>query len=304
MRKLKKWIAITVGVLLIAGILRLLLFTSCYIPNQGMEDSLKQGDHIIINKTSYGFTTPFSNKVIGARSPKQGDIVLFYNPANTQAPLHQKEIYTSRCMGLPGDTLLVNAQFEIEQEDLFFSPDQKKQYSYSSRYKATIDSVINLLEITVNPASELNDSLVQSLSSYEYYLIAQKLGREDSITVKDLSDNLEYHFVIPKKGESIKVEPWNIALIHNTILLHERKTTTVKSNKLWVENQPVESYRFGQNYYWMVAGNSKNTVDSRQFGLVPQSHIIGKASFIWFSKDPNQGLFSGYRWNRIFQPIY
>ena len=304
MRKLKKWIAITVGVLLIAGILRLLLFTSCYIPNQGMEDSLKQGDHIIINKTSYGFTTPFSNKVIGARSPKQGDIVLFYNPANTQAPLHQKEIYTSRCMGLPGDTLLVNAQFEIEQEDLFFSPDQKKQYSYSSRYKATIDSVINLLEITVNPASELNDSLVQSLSSYEYYLIAQKLGREDSITVKDLSDNLEYHFVIPKKGESIKVEPWNIALIHNTILLHERKTTTVKSNKLWVENQPVESYRFGQDYYWMVAGNSKNTVDSRQFGLVPQSHIIGKASFIWFSKDSNQGLFSGYRWNRIFQPIY
>lgn len=304
MRKLKKWIAITVGVLLIAGILRLLLFTSCYIPNQGMEDSLKQGDHIIINKTSYGFTTPFSNKVIGARSPKQGDIVLFYNPANTQAPLHQKEIYTSRCMGLPGDTLLVNAQFEIEQEDLFFSPDQKKQYSYSSRYKATIDSVINLLEITVNPASELNDSLVQSLSSYEYYLIAQKLGREDSITVKDLSDNLEYHFVIPKKGESIKVEPWNIALIHNTILLHERKTTTVKSNKLWVENQPVESYRFGQDYYWMVAGNSKNTVDSRQFGLVPQSHIIGKASFIWFSKDPNQGLFSGYRWNRIFQSIY
>jgi signal peptidase I len=304
MRKLKKWIAITVGVLLIAGILRLLLFTSCYIPNQGMEDSLKQGDHIIINKTSYGFTTPFSNKVIGARSPKQGDIVLFYNPANTQAPLHQKEIYISRCMGLPGDTLLVNAQFEIEQEDLFFSPDQKKQYSYSSRYKATIDSVINLLEITVNPASELNDSLVQSLSSYEYYLIAQKLGREDSITVKDLSDNLEYHFVIPKKGESIKVEPWNIALIHNTILLHERKTTTVKSNKLWVENQPVESYRFGQDYYWMVAGNSKNTVDSRQFGLVPQSHIIGKASFIWFSKDPNQGLFSGYRWNRIFQPIY
>ena len=289
MRKLKKWIAITVGVLLIAGILRLLLFTSCYIPNQGMEDSLKQGDHIIINKTSYGFTTPFSNKVIGARSPKQGDIVLFYNPANTQAPLHQKEIYISRCMGLPGDTLLVNAQFEIEQEDLFFSPDQKKQYSYSSRYKATIDSVINLLEITVNPASELNDSLVQSLSSYEYYLIAQKLGREDSITVKDLSDNLEYHFVIPKKGESIKVEPWNIALIHNTILLHERKTTTVKSNKLWVENQPVESYRFGQDYYWMVAGNSKNTVDSRQFGLVPQSHIIGKASFIWFSKDPNQG---------------
>ncbi|WP_018108146.1 signal peptidase I [Bacteroides propionicifaciens] len=304
MRKLKKWIAITVGVLLIAGILRLLLFTSCYIPNQGMEDSLKQGDHIIINKTSYGFTTPFSNKVIGDRSPKQGDIVLFYNPANTQAPLHQKEIYTSRCMGLPGDTLLVNAQFEIEQEDLFFSPDQKKQYSYSSRYKATIDSVINLLEITVNPASERNDSLVQSLSSYEYYLIAQKLGREDSITVKDLSDNLEYHFVIPKKGESIKVEPWNIALIHNTILLHERKTTTVKSNKLWVENQPVESYRFGQDYYWMVAGNSKNTVDSRQFGLVPQSHIIGKASFIWFSKDPNQGLFSGYRWNRIFQPIY
>lgn len=304
MRKLKKWIAITVGVLLIAGILRLLLFTSCYIPNQGMEDSLKQGDHIIINKTSYGFTIPFTNKVIGAKSPKQGAIVLFYNPANIQESLQQKEVYISRCIGLPGDTLMVNAQFQIEQEDLFFSPDQKKQYSYSKQYKVAVDSVISLLEIAVNPATELNDSLVQSLSSYEYYLIAQKLGSEDSIVIKDLSDNLEYPFVIPKKGVSIKVENWNIALIHNTILLHEGKNTTVKDNELWVDGQPVESYRFRQDYYWMVAGNSKNTVDSRQFGLVPQSHIIGKASFIWFSKDPNQGLFSGYRWNRIFQPIY
>lgn len=304
MRNLKRWIIITVGVLLVAGALRLLLFTSCYIPNQGMEDSLKQGDHIIINKTSYGFTIPLTHKRVGSKSPKQGDIVLFYNPANVQNSIQDKEIYISRCMGLPGDTLLVNAKFQVEEEELFFNPDQKKQYRYHKEDQAKVDSVTRELELSVSLATEQADSLIQSLSSYEYYLIEQKLNEEVIILPQDLNINLEYPFVIPKKGSTLEVEDWNRAIIHNTILLHENKQTSIKENQLWVEGRPIDKYTFSQNYYWMVAGNSKNTRDSRQFGLVPQSHLIGKASFIWFSKDPNQGLFSGYRWNRIFQPIY
>lgn len=304
MRKLKKWIVITVGVLLFAGILRLLLFTSCYIPNSGMEDSLKQGDHIIINKTSYGLSLPFTKKVFALKSPKQGDIVLFYNPANVQSPIHQKEVFISRCMGLPGDTLLVNAQFELEQESIFFSPDQKKQYRYHKQNKARIDSLTSLLGLTLSTASLEMDSIRQSLSSYEHYLLEQRLGNEDIIVLQDENINLEYPFIIPQKGVSIQVKPWNMALIHNTIMLHENKNVSIKDHQLWVEGHPVESYTFAQNYYWMVSGNSKNTLDSRQFGLVPENHLIGEASFIWFSKDPKQGLLSGYRWNRVFQPIY
>lgn len=42
---------------------------------------------------------------------------------------------------------------------------------------------------------------------------------------------------------------------------------------------------FTKDYYWMASNNSVNLSDSRLFGFVPQDHIIGKASLIWFSKE-------------------
>lgn len=78
----------------------------------------------------------------------------------------------------------------------------------------------------------------------------------------------------------------------------------MKENQLYINGQIIQEYQFTQDYYWMSSNNSLNLSDSRQFGFVPHSHLIGKASFIWFSKDPNHSLFSGYRWNRIFKSIY
>lgn len=34
-------------------------FTSCTIPSTGMENSLHQGERVLVNKWSYGFRVPF-----------------------------------------------------------------------------------------------------------------------------------------------------------------------------------------------------------------------------------------------------
>ena len=51
------------------------------------------------------------------------------------------------------------------------------------------------------------------------------------------------------------------------------------------------------------ANNAINLSDSRLFGFVPEDHIIGKASAIWFSKEKGTGPFSGYRWGRIWKKV-
>ena len=52
-------------------------------------------------------------------------------------------------------------------------------------------------------------------------------------------------------------------------------------------------YIFRKDYYWMASNNPVNLSDSRLFGLVPHDHLVGRASYIWYS----------HRKERIFQPV-
>jgi signal peptidase I len=45
-------------------------------------------------------------------------------------------------------------------------------------------------------------------------------------------------------------------------------------------------------------------LDSRFWGFVPATHIVGKPVFIWFSWDSNaDGFFNKVRWERLFTTV-
>src|ERR1044072_9266576 len=73
--------------LLIALVLRVLLFQPFTIPSASMEPTLLEGDYIIVSKFSYGYSRhsiPFSPEIIKGRiferAPKRGDIIVFKLP--------------------------------------------------------------------------------------------------------------------------------------------------------------------------------------------------------------------------------
>jgi|GEM_PF-4143837 len=109
--------------------------------------------------------------------------------------------------------------------------------------------------------------------------------------------------IVPGKGKALRVYPWNITLLRNTLVMHEGKQAEIKNDTLYIDGKPTQHCFFTKDYYWMASNNSVNLSDSRLFGFVPQDHIIGKASLIWFSKEKGTGIFDGYRWNRFFQSV-
>lgn len=110
---------------------------------------------------------------------------------------------------------------------------------------------------------------------------------------------------IPKKGQTVQLTPQNSPQYQKIILRYEHnEDMSVDANGQILQNgQPLKSYTFKQDYYFMMGDNRHNSLDSRFWGFVPADHIVGKAVLIWLSVDPHASFFQKVRWNRLFNLV-
>lgn len=110
-------------------------------------------------------------------------------------------------------------------------------------------------------------------------------------------------FRIPKKGQRIAINTKNIAWYKRIITAYEGHQLAIKGKDIYIDGKRTSSYRFAMNYYWMMGDNRYHSADSRVWGFVPEDHIVGRASFVWFSKSPFVDSFMGIRFDRIFRIV-
>ena len=305
-----KWILVFAGAIVIVLLLRGFAFPSCFIPSTGMENSIFQGERILVNKWSYGLRVPFmsifSYHRWRERPVREQDIVVFNNPAGIRQPvIDRREIYIGRCIGVPGDTLFIDSLFSVISPEVQFNPDKKRLYAYPVDKENLITSLMHTLSIDDDGLMGSSDSThVRSFSRYEYYLLEQAINGNNWIQPLAGKKDTELRpLIVPGKGKFIRVHPWNITLLRNTLVMHEGKQAEIKNDTLYVDGKPTQHCYFTKDYYWVGANNTINLTDSRLFGFVPQDHLIGKASLVWFSKEKDTGVFDGYRWNRFFRTV-
>jgi signal peptidase I len=101
-------IKVIVQALILAMVIRTVLFQPFTIPSGSMMPTLLVGDYIFVNKFSYGYSKyslPFSPDIFSGRifgsDPKRGDVVVFRFPPNPEVD------YIKRVIGLPGDRIQV-----------------------------------------------------------------------------------------------------------------------------------------------------------------------------------------------------
>lgn len=297
------------GAIAAVVLLRGCVATSYLIPSQGMENSLYRGERILVNKWSYGLRLPFMG-LWGyhrwrPRPVGKGDIVVFNNPANTrESVVSRRETFIGRCVGLPGDTLLVDSLFAVTAS-MLNAPDQKFLYSYPRDKERLLDSLLCLLGIDSGlPVDEDTTRRVRSFSRYEHYLLQQAMPQGCWLSPLPSSDPASLRpLVVPTRGKEVVVHRWNMALLCNTLVLHEGRRAEIKDDTLYVDGHPATTCRFTKDYYWVVSNNPANITDSRLFGFVPCDHLIGRAARVWLSKEQGSGPFAGYRWERVWMPV-
>lgn len=288
-------------------LVKVFAFTSCTIPSTGMENTLYRGERVIVNKWSYGLRLPLMAWTgyhrLRARPVGRGDILLFNNPAG-QGDIDRREVFINRCIGLPGDTLMLNNEL-IQTLDRVLSPDSKLLYAYPGEQEELVEQAMLKAGITDNKLMGYDEgSFLRSFSHYEIYLLRQELrGRVHFRSSQTGTADGVHPFVVPAKGKVVKVYPWNAKLLCNTIAKHEGRQARLQGDTLWVDGRRTDHYTFTKDYHWVASNNSVSLCDSRLFGFVPDDHIIGRAALIWFSRDSEEPLWKGYRWRRFFRAV-
>jgi signal peptidase I len=126
-------VKVIVQALVLAMVIRTVLFQPFTIPSGSMMPTLLVGDYIFVNKFAYGYSKyslPFSPNIFSGRifasEPKRGDVVVFRFPPNPEID------YIKRLVGLPGDhiqykddLLYINGKAVPRAADGSFTSDYK-----------------------------------------------------------------------------------------------------------------------------------------------------------------------------------
>ncbi|MDR0966736.1 MAG: signal peptidase I [Myxococcales bacterium] len=97
--------------LAIALVLRFFIVEPYKIPSGSMIPTLLIGDHIFVNKLSYGIRLPAIDTLVAHWGGyERGEVIVFVNPLDDHLPLLQRRDYVKRIVGLPGDTVEVRGE--------------------------------------------------------------------------------------------------------------------------------------------------------------------------------------------------
>jgi len=103
-------------------------------------------------------------------------------------------------------------------------------------------------------------------------------------------------WVIPRPGEEIVLSDSVLAHWHSLIEREGHRVTTGSSGEILLDGTPVTSYRVKRRHYFVAGDNRTNSYDSRFWGLLPETAVLGKAILIYWSWDDR---LSAVRWGRV-----
>lgn len=108
---------------------------------------------------------------------------------------------------------------------------------------------------------------------------------------------------LPRKNAYVALTPDNMQWYCRMINLHEGVNAAIVRDSLCVSGYCVSSFRFTHDYYWMSSANERNHVDSRTFGFVPDTYVIGRLSRILYSWDTKEPWYARLRVRRTMMKV-
>jgi signal peptidase I len=249
---------------------RFILFDIDIVSDNNMDYRLNIGDKIIFSKVF---------------KPKRNKIVLIIGfPSVGNAKIQ-------RIIGLPGDSIRIsNSLIYINNKRI----DEGKGIAYPYSFKT--DSLNLAVKFLASNHIQYNKALAR-LGIFQIEADIDQLKLIKSIEAfKDIKRNIEEknvnispvlaskqviywnkdHFgpiLVPYKGLNLKLDNKSFFLYKELIENETASEFAMKSARFYLNNKPLEWYRFKNDYYFLMNDKRSDAFDSRILGLVPENKI-------------------------------
>ena len=223
-----------------------------------------------------------------------------------------RHTYIKRCIGLPGDTLLIsNSVVFINGHPISFSGILKYKYCAITRSRDSLINVLRERDIEFDNRSYLQKAnrvyIIENRDEIEYLYESVFLDslfpvyRSNEIPIESVFhginswdlDNLG-PIIIPYKGMDLNVDENSIKQYRH--LLEYNEGLSKKELKILVTGEL--QYTIRQDYLFLLGDNRNFSEDSRHFGFLPECQIIGRTNRILFSWYNNE-----FQWERLLKRI-
>ena len=261
---------------LIAIIFRSFLIEPFNIPSGSMIPSLQVGDHLFVQKWSFGYSRysfPFGSwnlwngRFWAAHEPEIGDIIVFRKPGG-------KVEYVKRLIGKPGDTiqmksgrLYINGKM-VERKDArpYVVANLPKSMRSAGYYHDNMSIKGNKILVDGHPAPfnytiEYKSDTICKMAPYECGVF----------------NATEYTEVLPNGVEHSIIEMADNAALDNT-----------------------EMFTVPENHLFFMGDNRDNSADSRTSAVsyVNRDNVLGRVWFIWYSHNYYAPMLSVWNWGK------
>lgn len=295
LKKLYRFSSSWTGTIFIVAFVIFFIAQAFVIPSRSMVGTLYEGDMLFVKKFSYGIPIPRipwleipvlpdfngNGHLLEGERPKRGDIVVFIPPHI------EKTYYVKRNFAVGGDEVV---------------------YAYDGFYLRPKEGDAYITEHFPNAEKKqfFGKTFIKNPYMQEHLGIHYEL---DNLRFKEALSSIRFDGREWKVlgGEGFAMKP--IGADGNAI----------ERNQTYTEKEIVFYKKIAPDEFFMIGDNRDNSLDSRYWGSVPYSRIIGTPWLIYFSlnlgnsveaqeKAQELGKDEGWwkytvRWNRVFKSV-
>jgi len=285
------------------------------------------------NPDYYTLCYNYGRDVVNSRNDLFGDIVYY--------PVDRRENFVKRCVAVAGDWMqiinnqvVVNGQIQdkipgiqynyyVQTDGTYLSRKMFERLDISMDDRELLTGEQQTAEATQLAQQQIAESGLDP--KFPIYLIPlnedsySKMLKITGVTRVKIEQSLKFDVYplgghkkwtrdnygpvwVPKKGNSIVLNSYNLPVYERIIRVYEKNKLEVKNGVFFINDKPTKTYRFKMDYYWMMGDNRHKSADSRYWGFVPEDHVVGRPVMVWLSLDKDKGWLKGkIRWNRLFK---